>query len=711
MKIFFLLIFILVFICFGNRVFCNVDSYFEHLDKVKKIESKINNNLPFTYNQMCLGGYFAMPSAKTNEVGTFAFCYSNSSPYQILSANFQYFDRLELSGNFWIFKNVLEPGFGKMGFGDDADRAANIKFALLKKKDGFEFLPEIAIGLNDFYGSKRFFSKYIVVTKDFFDQNFEASIGYGGGRINGFFAGLSYFPFLKKSKFFKNFSFLAELDANDYKNHAKEHFKGRDVNFPINVGINFSFLDVFQFSVNSLRGKKVATSLTAYYNIGKSNGLFPKYLDPPIFSDFRNLDFSNLTEEKDFSNNLALAFKDEGLDLMKASKFVDSTDKKCLALKIINQRYRNEKILKLRIQNVLSFFPLDDYYSVVVRVESEGINLHEYSFKKEYLNSFKEKKMGKFELDALTQINDYSLKEDENFSKILYLRKKSPYSLSVRPKINAFFGACRGKFKYDGGFLANLDGYLFDELYYNLQLSYIAKQASAQVGSKDVYNPSQIINVRSDFVKYFETNSFHIDSAFIQKNFNLKKAFFAKIALGYFELAYAGLALETLYYPINSSFAFSIEAANVYKRKYSGLNFQNKIRKFNNNKEEFEKYIGFQYFLNLYFDVKPLDLTLKTSIGQFLAKDKGIKLELLKYFKSGFEISTWITFTDKVDIVNSKRYFDKGFSIRLPLDLFMNKSSRKRFNFKMSEWLRDVGAKSQTGKELYMIIHDERNAY
>ena len=107
---------------------------------------------------------------------------------------------------------------------------------------------------------------------------------------------------------------------------------------------------------------------------------------------------------------------------------------------------------------------------------------------------------------------------------------------------------------------------------------------------------------------------------------------------------------------------------------------------------------------------KELNITGPFNI-QFLAKDKGIKLEILKYFKSGFELSTWITFTDKIDIVNSKRYFDKGFSFRIPLDLFMNKSSRKRFNFKMSEWLRDVGAKSQTGKELYMIIHDERNAY
>ncbi len=705
MKIIFLLI--LVFFFIWSKALCNIDSYFEDLKKVKKIESKINNKLPFIYNQMGLGGYFTMPSAKANDQGTFALCYSNSPPYRIFSASFEYFDRLELCGNFWIFKDVLEPYLGKMGFGEDADRAANIKFVLLQQKDGYEFLPKIAIGLNDFYGSKRFFSKYIVVTKEFFDKNFEVTLGYAKGRIKGFFLGFSYFPFLKQSNFFKNLGFLAELDANDYKNHDKEHPKGREVNCLINLGLNFSFLDIFQLSLSSLRGKEIASSLTAYYNIGQSSGFFPKYLDPPVVP---NLDFLHLDEEKDFSKNLSLAFQKEGLDLMKASLFVDAMDRKCLSLKIINQRYRNEKILKLRIQNILSFFSLKDCDSIIVRVESEGINLHEYVFKKKYLKNFKEKKIGKLEFDTLTQIKDFSLKEDEQFAKVLYRRKKTPYTFSIRPKVNAFFGASRGKFKYDVGLLANLEGFILDQLFYDLQLSYITKQASVQVGSKDIYNPSQIINVRSDFVKYFETNSFHVDRAFVQKNFNLRKAFFAKIAFGYFELAYAGLALESLYYPVNSNFAFSIEAANVYKRKFSGLNFQKKIRKFTGHDEKFEKFIGLQYFLNLYFDIKPLDLIFKTSIGQFLAKDKGIKLEVLKYFKSGFEISSWITFTNKIDIVNSKRYFDKGFSISIPLDLFMNKSSRKRFNFKMSEWLRDVGAKSKTGKELYSIIHDERNS-
>jgi hypothetical protein len=101
-------------------------------------------------------------------------------------------------------------------------------------------------------------------------------------------------------------------------------------------------------------------------------------------------------------------------------------------------------------------------------------------------------------------------------------------------------------------------------------------------------------------------------------------------------------------------------------------------------------------------------LTFKTSLGQFLAKDKGLKLEIVRYFKSGFEVSTWITFTNKFDKVNNKRYFDKGFAVSVPLDIFLNKSSKKRIVFKISEWLRDVGAKARNGKDLYPIIHDER---
>ncbi len=687
-----------------------VDQYYHNLKNLKKIKNSTDRSLPIIYNQLCQSGYYTMPSAKMANLGTVAFSYSNCDPYKIVGFNLQYFDRLELSANFWIYKNILEGNFGHLGFGEDADRAANLKIAVLNKLDGFNLLPEIAIGINDFYGSKRFNSKYIVLTKQFIDKNLEISLGYGRGRINGFFAGLAYFYFFQKNKFINTSAFFAEYDANDYKNNIHEHPKGKKVNTPINVGLNFQFLKIFQASISSIRGDKIGYNISANYNLGESKGLFPKFYDPPVYKEY-----SYLIDEKKKSDNLIKIFKDQGFDLMRISYYYDlkakgefALNEKTLCLKIINMKYRNKNVVRLRIQNILSYISPDQYSAVLVTVESDGLDLHEYFFKKKHLINFNENKIGLFELESLCPVQNVSINHKETNSKILYERKKQVWVLTLQPKINAFFGSCKGKFKFDGGFLLCQEGYFFNQLYYNLQASYIIKSGSAQVGSRDVYNPSKIINVRSDFVKYFESNSFHIDTCYLQKNWNLKRALFLKFALGYFEVAYAGSAFEFLYYPVNSKIACSIEAANIYKRKYSGLGFQKKIRKWNNFIKEYEDFIGLQYFINLFYEITPINLTLKTSLGQFLAKDKGIKLEFIKYFKSGFEVSWWITFTNKCDFVNNKRYFDKGFAISIPLDIFMNKTSRKRIFFKMSQWQRDLGAKAKTGKELYSILHNER---
>lgn len=441
MKINFLFIVLLISINFKVFGFEDADQYFENLNRAKNIEYEIKTQLPFIYNQMCMGGYMAMPSARSQDAGVLAFGYSKSSPYQILSVNLQYFDHLELSANFWIFQDILEGNFGSMGYGDDADRAANVKLIVLKRKDGFESLPEIAIGINDFYGSKRFLSKYIVLTKQFIDYNLEASVGYGVGRINGLFGAISYFPFFKKKSFFNKTAIYAEFDGNDYKNNEFEHPKAKDVNWTIdncsindcsiNIGMNFSFFDLLNLSISSNRGKNVAISLAAYYNIGKSTGLFPKYLDPPLIQDF--------ISDKNLCESLKAVFEEGGFDLMKISVFVDAKDQKCLNLQIINQRYRDEKIFKFRIYNILSNVDLNDYEKVFVRVEEDGLILHEYEFLNKNLQSLKDKKIGSFEFEATSEIKDFCFKEDEKFEKIIKQYKKKPWNLTIRPKINAFF--------------------------------------------------------------------------------------------------------------------------------------------------------------------------------------------------------------------------------------------------------------------------------
>ncbi len=681
---------------------------FNDLSLVKEINNRLNDSLPVTYNNLLQGGYFSMPSARMKKAGNVALGFSYLPPYRVLSGNFQYFDHLELSANYWIFHGIMEKGFGHLGYGDDADRSANIKVAFLQQKDGYDFLPEFAFGLNDFMGSKRFHSKYIVGTQQLLDLNVEASMGWGIGRIKGFFGGVSYIPLRKCDNFLKNLVFSLEYDGNDYKHHEHEHPNGKKVSSPINVGIHYAD-DCFQAVVSTIRGRDISASLFLNYNFGETSGFFTKIKDPPIYRTPVNFELlgPNRTQNE-IAQELAYAFQKQGFEFYELKLICSDINNKKFWIRIVNNQYRFENQVRENIQGILSSLTPEDISSVTVVVESEGISVQEYFFQTKYLQKYREKQIGEYELETICPIKNVNSVVTHNQSLLFYQNKKS-WLINLRPKINNYFGSGSGKLKGDYGILAGLEGYLFNQIYYNMQGSYIFLSSNANILDWDRYNPSKIINVRTDTIRYWQENSLHLEQAYMQKAWNLNKGAFARIACGYFETAYAGVALELLYYPVKSNWAIGFEMATLLKRKYDGLGFQHKIRKWKNNKAIYEKFVGFQTFLDFYYDINKINIFLKTSVGQFLAKDKGIKFDMTRYFKNGFEVSVWYTLTNAKDVVNGKRYFDKGFSFSFPLDFFMNKSSRTKMSYGMSEWLRDVGAKAKTGKELFPIIHDERH--
>jgi hypothetical protein len=708
MKLIYKYFFILFFLNFQILLSSpNDNDLFKDLSDTLNIKNKNNECLPFLYNYNLQGGYFLMPSARVSDEGMVAFSFSKISPYEMYSGYFQFLSRLELSLNYLVFKGILESNFGHKGYGDDSNRSANFKIAILKKRD-FENLPEISIGMNDFLGSRKFFSKYIVFTKEFLNQNLEISVGYGFNRINGFFSALALAPFREKNNFLKSLSLVAEFDANNYKKNNYEHPKGKKVKYPINFGFHLKPFDLFDIALSSIRGKTIAASITTYYNLGKTSGLYPKYLDPLYYSGAKNTQEISINRTfLDMSIDLAYALNENGFELIDSFYYLDENDKKNFNLKIINYKYRDKEVVRCRIQEILSKLLAENIYSTTVFIESNGLLIEKFTYKTKDLEKYIEKNISNYELNILSPTKDITSEKNRYEINEVYKKNKKLFIFTLRPRLNSYFGSTTGKFKYETGAQSDMEGYFLDNIYYNLSASYIFKSSTSDVGSKDIYNPSQIINVRSDFIKYYQTNSFHLENFYLQKSFNLKNGFFSKIAFGYFEIAYAGIAFDFLYYPANKNIAFGIEAANVYKRSYSKLTFQN-VRKLNNLEESYEKFIGYQYFFNFYYEFDPLKIIFKTSIGSFLARDKGIKIEINKYFKSGLEVTLFAAFTTADDIVNNKRYFDKGFIFSIPLDIFMNKSSKSRLNYKMTPWLRDVGAKAKTGIDLYQIIHDER---
>jgi hypothetical protein len=680
---------------------------FDDLEKVKEIDEEINDDLPFYYNASMLGGYFNMPSARMPPTGMAGFGGAGVPPYNIYGLSFQPFSRIELSANYRTFNGMLDQNMGKQGFGNEAERIGNLKIAIIAPEDGLPHSPILTFGWDDFIGTSRFNSQYGVLTKEWKRYNFEASLGWGKGRIKGFFGGVAWSPLRKTDVWLlKDISLVAEWDAINYKKHPHEHPWGRKVKSRVNGGLIFVGWDMLQVSLNSVRGEKLGGSASMRYPLGSTEGIFPKVKDPQNYTSPVDLEpLGVVRPDKRFAEELSFAFSDQGLDLYHACLY-KTEEGKALWIKLVNNRYREERVVRERTQDLLAALTPPDIKTVTVVVEADAFPCHEFHFRNVDLQNLRLGLVGEQELSVLAPRKE--AKKIPYHCPTIFQRHKKIWSFTARPQFLSFFGSARGKFKYNIGFLAMLDGYLFDQYYYRIQPAYLIHSNAWSLRDIDKINPSQLINVRTDTIKYYQNNSVALEKGYLQKSLNLGKGWFYRAAAGYFERAYGGLATEFLYYPVKGNWAVGFEGAGLLKRDYRGLGFTTKIRKLNGTHPSFFHFLGYQYFLDIYYFFKPLDLDFKVKAGGFLARDKGARFEVARTFKSGFRLSLWYTWTNGHDKVNGRTYFDKGFALWFPLDFFLPQSSRNYFTYAMSAWLRDVGAVSETGKELFWTLREER---
>ncbi|PWU16519.1 MAG: hypothetical protein C5B45_00325 [Chlamydiae bacterium] len=652
-------------------------------------EIKIADRLPFIYNYSTLGGYFHIPSARMDITGTLAANITATSSFQIYGIGFQFFDRIQVSVNYHIYKGMKKQ---------NTDRIANIKLGLITEKDGFTYLPSLAVGIDDFIGIGGVNSPYIVMSKQFLLLNVECSLGWGRKRLQGIFAGVSWSPFRKSEKgFLKNLSFIAEYDFS-----RKE--KGK-----INTGLVFSAGDYFQFSIASLRGKEVAISGCLQFPLGLNQKTKPQ--DPCLYASPINTEpLGCIRNEQDFSQEIAYALKQQGLDLYRATLQYNAFGEKQLCLKIINTRYRQECEVRERMQCVLAALTPSDIKSILLVVEEDGISCQAYCFDRELLRCWYHNQISDFVYNELVPLQEVPECKNCYEEAIIFQRHKPIGTLVIRPRMLTFFDTNNGKFKYNIGAIFAPEGYIKDQLYYKIQLGY-SIASSMQKITQQQKNPSYLPIVRSDTLSYLRPNRLSLEEAYLQKTWNLGYGWFFRTATGYFEIAYAGIAAECLFYPVNSNWAIGLECAATYKRKYRGMAFTRHVKQLKKTGYVEIPFTGMQYFLDIYYDCKSLHVDLQMSVGRFLAKDRGVRIELGRYFPSGLRFSLWMTITNGHDRVNGRTYYDKGFCFVLPLDLFFPRSSRNYLGFSLSAYLRDVGARAKTGTSLYDTLYRARYNY
>lgn len=683
---------------------------FRDLMIVNTINAELCDHFPASFNHQLEGGYFNMPSSRMGEEGEIGISYASVPPYGIYSVRAQLFRNLEVSGNYRIFTGIPDPVFGHLGFGDFADKGGNIKFALVLPEDSDFQMPGISIGVEDCLGTRTFNAQYIVATQVIRPLNLELTLGYGNYRIKGLFGGFLWMPFRKSCTFLRNISLVGEYDAIDYSNAFREpHPEGRNIKSRFNYGLKARFWDCFDLSTSYVRGNTFAIELSAFYNFGKTKGFIPKINDPlPYRAPVVTEPIGILRTEEILSTDLVWAFCREGFTVLDLLRTTNSCFENVLRIHLWNCKWLFECEVRSRLNAILSKLTPENIDHVVVVMESEGFPVQEYHYRREFLEAYAEDRMGDTELYYLTPLTDYSPPEPLS-SYSIYHKKRFSHSLVLGPKLHTFFGSTTGKFKYALGVSAGIQGFLPGGVYYECVLGDLFVNKLENIGPIDILNPSQLLNVQTDIVNYYKQHSVTFDRIYVQKCVNLNHGFFGRVGIGYFEQNYGGVATELLFYPSRSPFAIGFEAALLKKRQYTGLGFSNTIRQYKGVFAHNVPFTGYQYFVDFYYDCADLDLNLKVSVGQFLARDFGGRIELTRYFSNGLRLYAWYTPTNGNDRVNGAIYYDKGVGFSLPLDIFYTYSCRNRWSYGMSAWLRDVGYRGPTGRRLYEMIYDTRS--
>lgn len=665
---------------------------------------------PVTYNNFLYGGLINMPSARMGTEGELGFGYTHVHPYTSWNLRCQLTDRLEISGNYRVFVGVDDPILTPLGFGDMSDKGANFKFALLRPEDSRYALPGIAIGFDDIMGTRNFKAQYVVLTHVFLKQNLEVTLGYGGGRFHKWFGGFNWMPFRQSCyNYLKGITFTAEYDATPYKDpEIEKHPKGRKSKSPINVGLKYRLWDHLDFGLSYVRGRHLAVTGSASYNFGLTEGFLPKIDDClPYTAPLNTEPLGPDRPEHVLVQDLIYPFCEQGFTILDVWLCCNDYEEKVLRLNVVNNKYSQEASVRVRLNHLLAALIPHDIDRVIIVMESDGFPIQEYHFAMEFVRDFGNKLMGQHELKVLSPLTEVDF-PDACCDALLFTRPRGWCNMTFLPKTHTFFGSSKGKFKYSLGVNVLFNGYVWYDTYYSLRLGYTLWNVIESSRSVDRLNPSQLPNVRTDIIKYYQQKGMTLDEFYLQKNWNLGRGFYSKVAAGYFEEEYGGVATELLYYPVNCDWAIGIEGALLRKRTYRGLGFTREIRQLHGFQPFHKKFTPCQYFLNLYYDCKPCQLDLHIKAGKFLANDYGIRYEISRYFPSGMRVTIWYTYTNGHDKINGQTYYDKGIWISMPLDMFMTSSCRQRWGYGMSAWLRDVGVVGCTGRDLYEMINSQR---
>lgn len=661
------------------------------------------------------------PSAETRGNSSLYFTATRNEIWKIGTLTATPFDWLEASYFYYRPSDIVWGG--KAGL--YLDKGFNVKFSYSPKK--FNDKISFAIGLDDFAGTGVFSKEYLAST--YTGDNFKINFGIGFGMLaaeNSFtnplskiipsfenridvdeyrsdkdygqggmplystwfrgnasiFGGFEYFI-----PYSKGIRFKVELDTLNYFDFSvpgpgkpsptRDSFRWKDSN--INYGLTYP-TKYGNFDLSYIKGNTLNLSFSIGLNFRQN--LVEKQKFAPKIKTIQ----SNDNNELSFYRSLLTNLRDNNIYLQTAS---------------INERELSLTVESANIINPVSSLSRTAYIAKIV-AETEELDF-------DYINASTiqigtEVNKIKFPTNVLIIDKDSMplsiVKKDSeilNPEPLAYKNHKYKPKVifpiffnSVMPEIRSHVGSPQ-KFYYGGlGVVFN------SEIQFNRNLfltSKIGHSIYDNFDEKASQPASNLPHVRTEIVDYLRGAKTYLTKLKLDYIWSPKKNMFAKLSGGILEQMYGGFGGEFLYKPFNKNFAVGYEFYKVKRREYD------------------QKFSFFDYkvqtdHINFAYYHPSSNILLKTSYGNYLAKDTGFTIDVSRRMPSGLKIGFFFSRTDVPFDLFGEGSFDKGFYFHIPNNLFTKRQSKSFTGFGLKTLTRDGGQKLNIDNPLIDTFYD-----
>lgn len=701
-------------------------------------------------------GLLQTPTARIADEGEFGVGISRVKPYdqiQIFAAPLPW---LETTLRYTDITNRLYGPQDVSGNQTYKDRSFGVKLRLLMEG---EYLPELAVGIQDLGGTGVFSSEYLIASRRYYDFDFSLGLGWGrlgaGGSIRNPFAAISsHFdqsrqvtdsndstpgssgfgrlftgrtvgPFggVQWHTPLKGLSLQLEYDGNNYQS---EGLGNRfDQASPINIGADYAVVEGVNLGVGYERGNTLMLRLNLHTNFQKNAGP-PKTADPPppplrvrqdnpstavaaaapapgaaVASNGRSREVTVVEIDRavvaDEPRNMT---PDADLQVVDATRKALSEQGFTLVAMNFKSDRREVEVWLRQDRYLSNARVIGRTARVLTRTLPDRYDQFTIIGTADGAEIYRDTVLRKdFELLAQDHISP---------EEMLHNTLVSPPSPGA-PQAQFTGLAPLPKFSWDMGpafrqQIGGPDGFFFGQLWWrvgaDLQLS-----EHWNLSSVAGFN---IVNNFDDITQQSNSQLPHVRSDIVK----------------YLQQGQNGVVrLETNYIWSPYSQWYARFSSGLFEEMYGGVAGETLYRPFRqrwavgldanyvkqrgfNEQFDFRSYEVATGHLNFYYDFPWYGLRTKLSVGRYLARDYGTTIDVSREFRSGVVIGGFATFTNVPASEFGEGSFDKGVYISIPFDIFFNKSTRRQATFVFRPLTRDGGQKVRDGIDLYSATTD-----